>query len=69
MTRQTKTDLQRINADIMNKLQTQTAVASQYYKELELLKRQLAISERRFDTLLEGMCMGMKEGALPRRHA
>lgn len=27
----------------------------------------MRVTEKRFDQLLEGMCMGMREGALPRR--
>lgn len=39
-------------------------------KKIELMRTRLdymAITERRFDQLLEGMCMGMKEASLPRR--
>jgi len=45
--------------------------------EIERLNNELAmanfkiscirVTERRFDQLLEGMCMGMKEASLPRR--
>ena len=37
----------------------------QKLNELKILV--MRANERRFDLLLEGMCAGMKEGALPRR--
>lgn len=39
-------------------------------KTIELLRSKINYmdrTERRFDQLLDGMCMGMKEGALPRK--
>lgn len=35
--------------------------------EMRFLKDQLSLTNRRFDTLLDGMCMAMKEGNFPRR--
>jgi hypothetical protein len=69
MPRQTKAELKQINAELMTKLQNQTTVASHYYAEIESLKRQLSLCNSRFDRLLDGMCMGMKEANLPRRIA
>ena len=65
--RQTKAQLLTINAELHTKLQLQIQVASSYFAQMEDLRRQLTLTNQRFDTLLDGMCMGMKEANLPRR--
>lgn len=67
MTKQTKADLVQINADLTVRLREQTLVASNYHTTIPSLERQLSTVNRRFDQLLDGMCMGMKEANLPRR--
>lgn len=67
--KQTKAELLKINADLMQKLQMQTQVASQYHSQIRAMEDHISRMERRFDTLLEGMCMGMREANLPRRPA